>query len=93
MFANFKAFIVNRVRDFGFVLGIGLLYAYAGSLHYGEVFAQADKLGAIVFPGTDWQMLTVACLCLFVGAMGKSLRPRCMSGCPTPWKARPRFPP
>ncbi|MGB6007586.1 NADH-quinone oxidoreductase subunit L [Castellaniella sp.] len=93
VFANLKAFMVNRVGDFGFVLGIGLLYAYAGSLHYGEVFAQADKLGAIVFPGTDWQMLTVACLCLFVGAMGKSAQaplhvwlPDSMEG-PTPISA------
>ncbi|CAM5780502.1 NADH-quinone oxidoreductase subunit L [Castellaniella caeni] len=93
VFANLKAFMVNRVGDFGFVLGIGLLYAYAGSLNYGEVFAQADKLGGIVFPGTDWQMLTVACLCLFVGAMGKSAQaplhvwlPDSMEG-PTPISA------
>ncbi|WP_345795834.1 NADH-quinone oxidoreductase subunit L [Castellaniella sp. MT123] len=93
VFANLKAFIVNRVGDFGFVLGIGLLYAYSGSLHYGEVFSQADKLGTIVFPGTDWQMLTVACLCLFVGAMAKSAQaplhvwlPDSMEG-PTPISA------
>ncbi|WP_322996762.1 NADH-quinone oxidoreductase subunit L [Castellaniella sp.] len=93
VFANLKAFMVNRVGDFGFVLGIGLLYAYTGSLNYTEVFAQADRLGAIVFPGTDWQMLTVACLCLFVGAMGKSAQaplhvwlPDSMEG-PTPISA------
>ncbi|MFT0534041.1 NADH-quinone oxidoreductase subunit L [Castellaniella hirudinis] len=93
VFANMKAFMVNRVGDFGFVLGIGLLYAYTGSLNYSEVFARADELGAIVFPGTDWQMLTVACLCLFVGAMGKSAQaplhvwlPDSMEG-PTPISA------
>ena len=72
VFASLKAFMVNRVGDVGFVLGIGLLYAYSGTLHYADIFAQADKLATITFPGTDWHMLTVACLCLFVGAMGKS---------------------
>ncbi|CAM5196577.1 NADH-quinone oxidoreductase subunit L OS=Castellaniella defragrans OX=75697 GN=HNR28_002497 PE=4 SV=1 [Castellaniella defragrans] len=72
VFASLKAFMVNRVGDVGFVLGIGLLYAYSGTLHYADIFSQADKLAAITFPGTDWHMLTVACLCLFVGAMGKS---------------------
>ncbi len=93
VFANLKAFLVNRVGDFGFVLGIGLLFAYTGSLHYGEVFAQADRLAAIAFPGTDWQLLTVACLALFVGAMGKSAQaplhvwlPDSMEG-PTPISA------
>src|SRR5690606_18822820 len=65
IFANMKAFLINRVGDFGFILGIGLLFAYAGSLHYGEVFAQADDLGALIFPGTDWQLITVACISLF----------------------------
>lgn len=93
VFANLKAFLVNRVGDFGFVLGIGLLFAYAGSLHYGEVFAQADRLAGLSFPGTDWQLLTVACLSLFVGAMGKSAQaplhvwlPDSMEG-PTPISA------
>ncbi len=93
VFANLKAFLVNRVGDFGFVLGIGLLFAYTGSLHYGEVFAQADRLAGMAFPGTDWQLLTVACLALFVGAMGKSAQaplhvwlPDSMEG-PTPISA------
>lgn len=93
IFANMKAFLMNRVGDFGFVLGIGLLFAYAGSLNYGEVFAQADRLATIGFPGTDWQMLTVACISLFVGAMGKSAQvplhswlPDSMEG-PTPISA------
>lgn len=93
VFANLKAFMVNRVGDFGFVLGIGLLYAYTGSLQYADVFAQADRLATLIFPGTDWQMLTVACLALFVGAMGKSAQaplhvwlPDSMEG-PTPISA------
>jgi len=93
IFANLKAFLVNRVGDFGFVLGIGLLFAYTGSMHYGDVFSQADKLGTLGFPGTDWKLVTVACLCLFVGAMGKSAQvplhtwlPDSMEG-PTPISA------
>ncbi|MFN9043962.1 MAG: proton-conducting transporter membrane subunit, partial [Betaproteobacteria bacterium] len=72
VFANMKAFLVNRVGDFGFILGIGLIAAYAGTLNYGEAFAKAGELSKLQFPGTDWQLLTVACICLFVGAMGKS---------------------
>ena len=93
IFANMKAFLVNRVGDFGFVLGIGLLFAYAGSMNYTEVFAQSDKLAGMVFPGTDWMLLTVACIALFVGAMGKSAQfplhvwlPDSMEG-PTPISA------
>lgn len=93
IFANMKAFLINRVGDFGFILGIGLLFAYAGSMHYGEVFEQADRLGGLAFPGTDWQLLTVACISLFVGAMGKSAQvplhswlPDSMEG-PTPISA------
>jgi NADH-quinone oxidoreductase subunit L len=93
IFANLKAFLVNRVGDFGFILGIGLLFGYAGTMHYAQVFGQADKLAGVAFPGTDWHMLTVACLCLFVGAMGKSAQvplhtwlPDSMEG-PTPISA------
>ncbi|CAG2141847.1 NADH-quinone oxidoreductase subunit L [Ralstonia mannitolilytica] len=93
IYANMKAFLVNRVGDFGFVLGIGLLLAYSGSLSYADVFAARDKLSAIGFPGTDWHMLTVACICLFIGAMGKSAQfplhvwlPDSMEG-PTPISA------
>jgi len=93
IFANMKAFLINRVGDFGFVLGIGLLFAYAGTMHYGDLFAQSEKLGALAFPGTDWQLLTVACISLFVGAMGKSAQvplhawlPDSMEG-PTPISA------
>ncbi|NUO89138.1 MAG: NADH-quinone oxidoreductase subunit L, partial [Cupriavidus sp.] len=93
IFANLKAFLVNRVGDFGFILGIGLLLAYAGSMNYTEVFAARDQLATVVFPGTDWMMITVACICLFIGAMGKSAQfplhvwlPDSMEG-PTPISA------
>jgi NADH-quinone oxidoreductase subunit L len=93
IFANLKAFLVNRVGDFGFILGIGLLLAYGGSLNYGETFAKGAELAKLGFPGTDWGLLTVACICLFVGAMGKSAQfplhvwlPDSMEG-PTPISA------
>ncbi len=93
IFANMKAFLVNRVGDFGFVLGIGLLFAYAGTMHYADVFKQADKLAALTLPGSNWMLITVACICLFIGAMGKSAQvplhawlPDSME-CPTPISA------
>jgi NADH-quinone oxidoreductase subunit L len=93
IFANMKAFIVNRVGDFGFILGIGLIVAYAGSLNYGEVFGQTAHLSRLGFPGMDWRLITVICICLFIGAMGKSAQfplhvwlPDSMEG-PTPISA------
>ncbi len=93
IFANMKAFLVNRVGDFGFILGIGLLLAYAGSMDYAEVFAKKEQLATLTLPGTDWMLLTVACICLFIGAMGKSAQfplhvwlPDSMEG-PTPISA------
>ena len=93
IFANMKAFLVNRVGDFGFIMGIGLIAAYAGTLNYSEAFAKADALAAIGFPGTDWMLVTVICICLFIGAMGKSAQfplhvwlPDSMEG-PTPISA------
>jgi NADH-quinone oxidoreductase subunit L len=93
IFANMKAFLVNRVGDFGFVLGIGLLFAYAGTMHYGEIFKQAGNLATETLPGTSWMLVTVACICLFIGAMGKSAQvplhawlPDSMEG-PTPISA------
>ena len=93
IFANMKAFLVNRVGDFGFILGIGLLAAYTGTLNYTEVFGKASSLTALVLPGTDWMLLTVICICLFIGAMGKSAQfplhvwlPDSMEG-PTPISA------
>ncbi|MCG9766908.1 NAD(P)H-quinone oxidoreductase subunit F, partial [Vibrio alginolyticus] len=71
IFANLKAFLVNRVGDFGFLLGIGLVLAYfGGSLRYADVFAYLPNVVGIQFLGTD--LITVTCLLLFVGAMGKS---------------------
>jgi NADH-quinone oxidoreductase subunit L len=97
IFANMKAFLVNRVSDFGFILGIGLIVAYTGSLNYTEIFAKASELGAMGFAnpfgGTDWMLVTVICICLFIGAMGKSAQfplhvwlPDSMEG-PTPISA------
>jgi len=96
IFANLKAFLVNRVGDFGFVLGIaGVLY-YTGSLDYSEAFKMAPFIGAktlIVFPGHPWSAMTLICICLFIGAMGKSAQvplhvwlPDSMEG-PTPISA------
>jgi NADH-quinone oxidoreductase subunit L len=93
VFANMKAFLVNRVGDFGFILGIALIAAYTGTLNYGEVFAKSDALSMLTFPGTGWMLITVICICLFIGAMGKSAQfplhvwlPDSMEG-PTPISA------
>jgi NADH-quinone oxidoreductase subunit L len=96
IFANLKAFLVNRVGDFGFVLGIGLIAAYFGSLDYAEVFKAAPALvGKLINPlGLgEWMLITVTCICLFIGAMGKSAQfplhvwlPDSMEG-PTPISA------
>ena len=93
IFANMKAFLVNRVGDFGFILGIGLLAAYTGTLNYRETFANTGTLAALTLPGTNWMLITVICICLFIGAMGKSAQfplhvwlPDSMEG-PTPISA------
>ena len=96
IFANLKAFLVNRVGDFGFLLGIGLVLAWFGSLDYATVFrtapAVADKTIAL-FGTAEWSVLTVICILLFIGAMGKSAQfplhvwlPDSMEG-PTPISA------
>jgi NADH-quinone oxidoreductase subunit L len=91
--ANMKAFLVNRVGDFGFILGIGLIAAYAGTLNYSEAFAKGGELAKLTLPGTGWMLVTVVCICLFIGAMGKSAQfplhvwlPDSMEG-PTPISA------
>jgi NADH-quinone oxidoreductase subunit L len=96
IFANMKAFLVNRVGDFGFLLGIAALAAATGTLDYAQTFADADRLSGQtieIFSGTPWSLLTFACICLFVGAMGKSAQmplhvwlPDSMEG-PTPISA------
>ncbi len=93
VFANMKAFLVNRVGDFGFILGIGLIVAYGNTLSYGEAFAKGPELAKMIFPGTEWMLITVTCICLFIGAMGKSAQfplhvwlPDSMEG-PTPISA------
>jgi len=93
VFANMKAFLVNRIGDFGFILGIGLLLASTGSMQYDVIFSQNTALAAQTLPGTNWNLLTVVCICLFIGAMGKSAQfplhvwlPDSMEG-PTPISA------
>lgn len=93
VYANMKAFLVNRVGDFGFLLGIGLVAAYSGTLNYFEVFAKAGELAVMEMPGTGWPLITAICICLFIGAMGKSAQvplhvwlPDSMEG-PTPISA------
>ena len=92
-FANMKAFLVNRIGDFGFLLGVGLTAAYTGSLNYAEIFAKTSELSALTLPGTDWMLVTVICICFFIGAMAKSAQfplhvwlPDSMEG-PTPISA------
>jgi len=96
IFANMKAFIVNRVGDFGFLLGIAAFAAATGTLDYALTFADAERLSGQtieIIGGTQWSLLTFACICLFVGAMGKSAQmplhvwlPDSMEG-PTPISA------
>jgi NADH-quinone oxidoreductase subunit L len=93
IYANLKAFLVNRVGDFGFLLGIGLIAAYAGSLDYATVFAQSQELAAMTEETTGWPLITAICIALFIGAMGKSAQfplhvwlPDSMEG-PTPISA------
>jgi NADH-quinone oxidoreductase subunit L len=96
IFANMKAFLVNRVGDFGFILGIAGVVAFTGSLDYAEVFASADNVATQnieIISGTQWNAMTVICILLFIGAMGKSAQaplhvwlPDSMEG-PTPISA------
>jgi NADH-quinone oxidoreductase subunit L len=96
IYANLKAFLVNRVGDFGFLLGIGMVLFYTGSLDYATVFQAAPKLANVqvnILPNTSWSLMTVTCILLFIGAMGKSAQvplhvwlPDSMEG-PTPISA------
>jgi len=96
IFANLKAFLVNRVGDFGFILGISAIVMFTGSLDYAEVFGQAESVAGQsieVFAGSPWNAMTLICILLFIGAMGKSAQaplhvwlPDSMEG-PTPISA------
>jgi NADH-quinone oxidoreductase subunit L len=96
IYANLKAFLVNRVGDFGFLLGIALVLMYFGTLDYASVFANAKSLSTNtieIIPGAVWSLMTVICILLFIGAMGKSAQfplhvwlPDSMEG-PTPISA------
>jgi NADH-quinone oxidoreductase subunit L len=96
IFANMKAFLVNRVGDFGFLLGIAAVLTHFNSLDYVDVFTAAPALADVtiqVFPGKDWALMSVICILLFIGAMGKSAQvplhvwlPDSMEG-PTPISA------
>ena len=96
IYANLKAFLANRVGDFGFVLGIGLILAYFGTLDYVPVFAKAESMAAttiVPWNGAQWSLMSAICICLFIGAMGKSAQvplhvwlPDSMEG-PTPISA------
>ncbi len=93
IYANLKAFLVNRVGDFGFLLGIGLVAAYAGSLDYATVFGKSKELATLTEAVTGWPLITAICIGLFIGAMGKSAQfplhvwlPDSMEG-PTPISA------
>ena len=96
VYANLKAFLVNRVGDFGFLLGIGFVFAAFGTLDYKAVFEAAPRIAGTVVelvPGYDWSLVTVICVGLFIGAMGKSAQfplhvwlPDSMEG-PTPISA------
>lgn len=96
VYANLKAFLVNRVGDFGFLLGIAMVLMYTNSLNYSEVFSHVDKIKDMtvqILPNTEWSLMTVMCILLFIGAMGKSAQvplhvwlPDSMEG-PTPISA------
>ena len=96
IYANLKAFLVNRVGDFGFLLGIGLILAHFGTLEYKTVFMFAPQMAASsinILGDQQWSLMTVICICLFIGAMGKSAQfplhvwlPDSMEG-PTPISA------
>ncbi|NDY96078.1 NADH-quinone oxidoreductase subunit L [Wenzhouxiangella limi] len=94
--ANLKAFLVNRAGDFGLLLGVAAVLMYAGSLDYSSVFAAVpamEEQTIRVFGGLEWSVMTFICICLFIGAMGKSAQvplhvwlPDSMEG-PTPISA------
>jgi NADH-quinone oxidoreductase subunit L len=89
--AAMKAFIVNRVGDFGFLLGIFLVFVLFNSVAFDQIFPRAGEFAGnrFLFLGVEWNALTLACLLLFLGAMGKSAQFLLHTWLPTPWRARP----
>ncbi len=96
IYANLKAFLVNRVGDFGFLLGVAFIFTLFGTLDYAPVFAEAKRFvpaAVELIPGMSWSLISIICICLFIGAMGKSAQfplhvwlPDSMEG-PTPISA------
>ena len=96
IYANLKAFLVNRVGDFGFILGIAVVLMYFNSLDYEDVFSASGNFANVtveIIPGWEWSVMTLICILLFIGAMGKSAQvplhvwlPDSMEG-PTPISA------
>jgi NADH-quinone oxidoreductase subunit L len=96
IFASLKAFLVNRIGDFGFILGIAGIVYFTNALDYATAFQQAPQIAQQqlqLFDGSAWSAITVICICLFIGAMGKSAQvplhvwlPDSMEG-PTPISA------
>jgi hypothetical protein len=94
IFANLKAFLVNRVGDFGFLLGIAGIVYLTGSLHYAEVFAQADTIAggarSTCLRATRGSVATLAASACSSARWASRPRCRCTSGCRIRWKARRR---
>ena len=96
IYANLKAFLVNRVGDFGFLIGIATIFVVCGTLDYGAVFSLAPRFAPAtveIIPNVPWSLMSIICIALFVGAMGKSAQfplhvwlPDSMEG-PTPISA------
>ena len=96
IFANLKAFLVNRIGDFGFLLGIAAVFMHFHTMDYVEVFKQAPAMASVtvnIWGDESWSLMSVICICLFIGAMGKSAQvplhvwlPDSMEG-PTPISA------
>ncbi len=91
--AGLKAFLINRISDAFFITGVALLFSATNSLYFTDIFALRNSISQVVLPETGWNLVTVSCLCIFIGAMGKSAQfplhlwlPDSMEG-PTPVSA------
>ena len=95
IYANLKAFLVNRVGDFGFLLGIAAIYMYFGDLSYNAVFSIAPQYAEKTIPimsGVDWNLMSVILSCCLSAPWVNQRKCLCTSGCRIQWKARPRSP-